>query len=76
MKLIPYNQGKYEEKTILILISGYFSCLDEHSKEWQNLITSYTKRFKNPIIIFIIGRQVNLNLVNYFIIGEILKTLE
>ena len=52
LKLIPYKQGKYEEKTILILISGYFSCLDEHSKEWQNLITSYTKRFKNPIIYF------------------------
>ena len=52
LKLIPYNQGKYEEKTILILISGYLSCLDEHAKEWQHLIKSYTKRFKNPIIYF------------------------
>ena len=52
LKLIPYRKGKYEEKTILILISGYFSCLDEHSKEWQNLISAYTKRFKNPIIYF------------------------
>ena len=52
LKLIPYKKGKYEEKTILILISGYLSTEDVHPKEWEYLIASYTKRFKNAIIYF------------------------
>ena len=52
LKLIPYDGGEYEEKTILILISGYFSSEDDHPKEWNNLIKVYEKRFNNPIIYF------------------------
>ena len=52
LKLIPYNYGKFEEKKILILISGYFSSEDDQPKEWENFISEYKKRFNNPIIYF------------------------
>jgi len=52
LKLIPYQKKDYKGKTILILISGYFSSNDDHSKEWNNLIKVYKKKFKNPIIYF------------------------
>ena len=52
LKLIPFNEGKFEEKTILILISGYLSSEDNQFKEWKNLINVYKKRFNNPIIYF------------------------
>jgi hypothetical protein len=52
LKLIPFNEGKFEEKTILILISGYLSSKDNHFKEWKQLINVYQKRFNNPIIYF------------------------
>ena len=52
LKLVPFTEGKFEEKTILILISGYFSSEDDQFKEWNNLIKVYKKRFNNPIIYF------------------------
>ena len=52
LKLVPYTKGKFEEKTILILISGYFSSEDDQFKEWNNLIKVYKKRFNSPIIYF------------------------
>ena len=44
LKLIPYQKNDYKGKNILILISGYFSSNDEHSKEWNNLIKVYKKK--------------------------------
>ena len=52
LKLIPYSKNTFEEKTILILISGYLSPNDDHFKEWKPLIKVFKKRFKNPIIYF------------------------
>ena len=52
LKLIPYNKGKFEEKTILILVSGYLSSGDDQLKEWKELTNVYQKRFNNPIIYF------------------------
>ena len=52
LKLIPYEKNKYTEKTILILISGYFSSNSDHFEEWEQLINIYKKRFPNPIIYF------------------------
>jgi len=52
LKLIPYEKNKYIEKTILILISGYFSSNSDHFEEWEQLINIYKKRFQNPIIYF------------------------
>ena len=52
LKLIPYKKNKYTKKTILILISGYFSSNSDHFEEWEQLINIYKKRFPNPIIYF------------------------
>ena len=52
LKLIPYNQGTFEEKTILILVSGYFSSKSDHFEEWENLISVYEQKYHNPIIYF------------------------
>ena len=52
LKLIPYQKQDYKEKTILILISGYFSSNDDHFKEWNELIKVYKKKFRNHIIYF------------------------
>lgn len=52
LKLIPYKKNNYTEKTILILISGYFSSNSDHFEEWDQLINIYKKRFSNPIIYF------------------------
>ena len=52
LKLTPYKQDKYEEQTILILISGYFSSESDPFKDWKKLIKVYKKRFNNPIIYF------------------------
>ena len=52
LKLIPYEKNKYTEKTILIIISGYFSSNVDHFEEWEQLINIYKKRFQNPIIYF------------------------
>ena len=52
LKLIPYEKNNYTEKTILILISGYFSSNSDHFEEWDQLINIYKKRFSNPIIYF------------------------
>ena len=53
LKLIPYEENKYNEKTILILISGYLSSNSDHFDEWNQLINLYKKRFPNPIIYFL-----------------------
>lgn len=52
LKLIPYKENKYPEKTILILISGYFSSNSNHQNKWKELIKIYEKKFPNPIIYF------------------------
>ena len=52
LKLIPYNEGTFEEKTILILVSGYFSSKSDQFEDWANLIKTYKKKFNNPIIYF------------------------
>jgi len=52
LKLIPYKENKYTEKTILILISGYFSSNSNHYNKWKELIKIYEQRFPNPIIYF------------------------
>ena len=52
LKLIPYKENKYTEKTILILISGYFSSNSNHLNKWKELIKIYEQRFPNPIIYF------------------------
>ena len=52
LKLIPYQKQNYKEKTVLILISGYFSSNDDHFKEWNELIKVYKKKFRTPIIYF------------------------
>ena len=52
LKLIPYTKGKFEEQTILILISGWLSSKDNHYEQWGNFIKVYKNRFKNPIIYF------------------------
>ena len=44
LKLIPYNKGKFEEKTILILVSGYLSSGDDQLKEWKELTNVYQKK--------------------------------
>ena len=62
LKLIPYKKGKFEEKTILILISGFYSSNSKHYKDWKGLITVYESRFKNPIIYFYNWPSSKLNL--------------
>jgi esterase/lipase superfamily enzyme len=52
LKLIPYQKNDDKGKTILILISGYFSSNDDHFKEWNELIKVYKKKFRNSIIYF------------------------
>jgi hypothetical protein len=52
LKLIPYKKGEFEEKTILILISGYLSSESDQFHDWKQLIKVYEKRFNNPIIYF------------------------
>ena len=52
LKLIPLSEGLFEEKTILILISGYYSSKDDHYQEWEQLIKVYKSKYKNPIIYF------------------------
>ena len=52
LKLIPLSEGLFEEKTILILISGYYSRKDGHYQEWEQLIKVYKSKYKNPIIYF------------------------
>ena len=43
LKLIPYNEGTFEEKTILNLLSGYFSSNSDQFEDWPNLIKTYKK---------------------------------
>ena len=62
LKLIRYAGGQYEEKTILILISGYFSSEDDHPKEWNNFVKVYEKKFNNPIIYFYNWPSSKMNL--------------
>ena len=52
LKLIPYKMGTFEDKNILILISGYLSSESDQFKDWQQLINVYKNRFNNPIIYF------------------------
>ena len=52
LKLIPYNQGQFEEQSILILVSGYFSSKSDHFEEWENLISVYEQRYPNALIYF------------------------
>ena len=52
LKLIPYQKNDYKGTNILILISGYMSSKDDHSKEWSKLIKIYKKKYINPIIYF------------------------
>ena len=52
LKIIPYNKEQFEERPILILISGYLSSKDDQFKEWEQLINAYKKKFNNPNIYF------------------------
>ena len=52
LKLIPYKENKFTERTILVLISGYFSSKSNHVNKWKELIKIYEKKYQNPIIYF------------------------
>ena len=67
LKLIPYKEGNFEEKTILILVSGYFSSKSNHFEDWEKLIKIYKKRFYNPIIYFFNWPSSRKNLLNFIL---------
>jgi len=66
LKLIPYKEENYKEKTILILISGYLSSNDDHFEEWNDLIKVYKTKIRHSMIYFFNWPSSELDLSKIF----------